>query len=713
MIAWIRAVFKKGGFKVFSMAMILLIGVILFGFLYSTIKDDTYNIELFQLSDETIRSSKTVEDPVKTELEKQRIASELTPSYKFNDELASNQSAVISSLFGYVQDAKELKIDSQENDEDEETADMQEMVNELRETTRLMETSENGLRLTDDMLRSLLSLSNERLAIIRQEIENIIENLLSSPVREEEVNGKRNEAEQLIRSNEDIPASVLQAAVTIGRFGIKASETVDEDLTEAQLKQARDSVESTKILQGQVLVQEGQVVDREVYRQLELAGITDNQSNLKPAIGLLLFVTIIMGLLFIVVQRSHEPEQKKMTALMVLTAAIAISLTLMKLLSAVSGNFDVEISVLFPTALTGMIVRMLINEKTANLTTFITAASAGIMLQSSYSPILQMELVLYILFGGLAGVYLIERDDRRARLLQTSLFVAIINSFFIGFYLLISQSQYDMAEVGFYFAAAILSGLLSGALTIGLLPFFEWAFGLISPMRLIELSNPNHPLLKKILTETPGTYHHSVMVANLADASCEAIGANGLLARVGCYYHDIGKTKRPQYFIENQVNIANPHDSLPPETSRDIILAHGTQGAEMLRKHKMPKEIIDIADQHHGTSLLKFFYFKEKEKNPDVREEDYRYDGPKPQTKENAVIMVADSIEAAVRSMKDPTSEKIKKLVDSIIEDKLKDGQFDECDLTMKELKTVKNVMCETLNGIFHTRIEYPKEKAE
>src|SRR5690606_8119962 len=157
----------------------------------------------------------------------------------------------------------------------------------------------------------------------------------------------------------------------------------------------------------------------------------------------------------------------------------------------------------------------------------------------TFSPVLQMEIVLYILFGGLAGVYLIERDDRRARLLQTSLFVAIVNALFIGFYLLIAQSQYDMAEVGYYFAAAVISGLLSGALTIGLLPFFEWAFGLISPMRLIELSNPNHPLLKRILTETPGTYHHSVMVANLADASCEAIGANGLLARVGCYYHDI------------------------------------------------------------------------------------------------------------------------------------------------------------------------------
>jgi len=209
--------------------------------------------------------------------------------------------------------------------------------------------------------------------------------------------------------------------------------------------------------------------------------MTDNQTDLKPALCLLLFVLIVMVLLLIVVQRSTEVEQKKMTALLVLAATVSISLTLMKLLNAVSGNFDVEISFLFPTALAGMIVRMLINERTAILVAFITASSAGLILQNSYSPILQMEVVLYILFGGLAGIYLIERDDRRARLLQTSLFVAIVNSLFIGFYLLISQSPYDMAAVGFSFAVAILSGLLSGALTIGLLPFFEWAFGLISP----------------------------------------------------------------------------------------------------------------------------------------------------------------------------------------------------------------------------------------
>jgi len=178
---------------------------------------------------------------------------------------------------------------------------------------------------------------------------------------------------------------------------------------------------------------------------------------------------------------------------------------------------------------------------------------------------------------------------------------------------------------------------------------------------------------------------------------------------VGCYYHDIGKTKRPQFFIENQINIENPHDKLPPMTSKNIIIAHATDGAEMLRKHKMPKEIIDIAEQHHGTTLLKFFYHKAKQNGSEVKEADYRYPGPKAKTKESAIIGIADSVEAAVRSMANPTHEQIETLVKNIISDRLQDGQLNDCDITLKELNVVGESFCETLKGIFHSRIEYPE----
>ncbi|MGO1059040.1 HD family phosphohydrolase [Planococcus sp. FY231025] len=702
MQTWIQKICRKAGYRWIAAAIILLIGIAMYIFLFGAVRSDHYDLELFQLSGETVRSAKTVVDPVKTEQERQRVAADLEPSYQFNDGIADNQSAVMDSLFGYISEAPD-EIAGKE-------PTLPQMLEKLRENLRLMETSENGLRLTDDMLRELLRLREKELESLQQNLESIVSSRLEQPIRAEEVAAARSAVEQDIRENERIPAAVLQAAITIGRFAVIPTETVNEELTSMQVEQAKASVEPTRILQGQVLVQEGQVVDREIYRQLELVGMTEEQADYKPAFGLALFVLASTGLLWMVLERREASQPEKVTSLLVLLAVLLITLALMKLLAAVSDNFDVVIAFLFPTALAGMLLRLLLNERLAVYVTFLLGAIGGMMLQEGSAVTLQMEIALYILFGGMAGVYLIERDARRARLLQTSLAVGGVNALFIGFYLLIGQSQYDLTEIGFYFAAAAVSGILSGAMAIGLLPFFESAFGLLSTMKLIELSNPNHPLIKKILTETPGTYHHSVMVANLADASCEAIGANGLLARVGCYYHDVGKTVRPQFFIENQVNMKNPHDSLPPETSRDIILSHGSDGAAILRKHKLPKEIVDIAAQHHGTSLLKFFYHKAKEADPEIPEADFRYSGPKPQTKEIAVITIADSIEAAVRSMKEPTSEKIKKLVDAIVEDKLKDGQFDECDLTMKELKTVKHIMCETLNGIFHSRIEYPKE---
>jgi cyclic-di-AMP phosphodiesterase PgpH len=235
----------------------------------------------------------------------------------------------------------------------------------------------------------------------------------------------------------------------------------------------------------------------------------------------------------------------------------------------------------------------------------------------------------------------------------------------------------------------------------------------LSSMKLIELSNPNHPLLRKILTESPGTYHHSLMVANLSEGACEAIGANGLLARVAAYYHDIGKTKRPRYFIENQIGDDNPHDHLSPQLSKNIIIAHVADGVAMLKKHKMPKEIIDIAEQHHGTTLLKYFYHKAKQQSGYVSEEEFRYPGPKPQTKEAAIISIADSVEAAVRSLSNPSQEKIEKVVRGIIADRLQDNQFNECNITLKELELVAQSLCETLNGVFHSRIEYPEIRKE
>lgn len=699
--SWINKMQSLVGYRTFTVLTIVITGLLLFLILVNGVRPEKYDIKEFHLSKDTIRSIKTVEDPVKTEEERQRAASEVTSVYQFSEEIGENRAAIVTSVIDYVLEEKAESVKS--------ATPIEQQVSNLKENLNVLETDGEGIRFTDDALVSLLLLENESLITLRDSLTASVRDIMSKPIRTEQVANAKNEIERSIRENLQIPESVLPTAVLIGRYSITVNETLNEELTQARIEQARASIEPTRILQGQVIVQEGQIIDREVYRQLKLLGMLTNQSSLEPILGLILFISLCMWLVHMQMAKWRTNKEERQRALLVGMLIFILSVIGMKLISLVSDNFDVTIAFLFPTALAPMLVRSLINERFAVLMAFLTAAVAGLVFQEGYSAVLQMEIALYILFGGFAGLYVIQGAEKRSHLLQTSLNVAVVNFIFMAFYLLMTQSDYGVSELLFYGIAALTSGLLSGALTIGLLPFFESAFGLISTMKLIELSNPNHPLLKKILTETPGTYHHSVMVANLADAACESIGADGLLARVGCYYHDIGKTKRPGFFIENQMSHANPHDALPPETSRDIILSHGSDGAKLLQKHKMPKEIIDIAEQHHGTSLLKYFYFKAKEEGQPVNEEDYRYAGPKPQKKETAIISIADSVEAAVRSMKHPTAEKIQEIVHSIIKDRLHDGQFDECDLTLKELKTVERVLCETLNGIFHSRIEYPQ----
>jgi len=701
MNGWYKKMQSLVNYRTFTMSAIVLTGLILFLLLLNGVRPEQYDIERFQLSNETIRSVKTVEDPIKTEEERERAASEVSSVYEFSEEIGENRAAIVTDVFDYVLEVKEKSKQS--------LATVEDQVEALKENLRILETEGEGIRFTDDALSALLALDPDTLTSIRDSLTTSIRDIMSKPIRSEQVANAKNEIEKRIRGNLLIPGPVIPTAVLIGRYSINENETLNAELTQARVEQAKASIEPTRILQGQVIVQEGQIIDREVYRQLELVGMLTNQSSLKPIFGLILFISLCMWFVHIQISKWQTNEEERRRALVVVMIIFILTIGGMKLTSLVSDNFDVTIAFLFPTALAPMLVRALINERFAVLMAFLTAAIAGVVFQEGYSVVLQMEIALYILFGGLAGLYVIQGAEKRSHLLQTSMSVAFVNIVFIAFYILMTQSVFGASELLFYGIAGITSGLLSGAMTIGLLPFFESAFGLLSAMKLIELSNPNHPLLKKILTETPGTYHHSVMVANLADAACESIGADGLLARVGCYYHDIGKTKRPGFFIENQMSHTNPHDSLPPETSRDIILAHGSDGAKLLQKHKMPKEIIDIAEQHHGTSLLKYFYYKAKEDGKEVKEEEYRYAGPKPQKKETAIISIADSVEAAVRSMKQPTSEKIREIIQSIVKDKLQDGQFDECDLTLKELKIIEGVLCETLNGIFHSRIEYPQ----
>ncbi|MEX3745027.1 MULTISPECIES: HD family phosphohydrolase [Lysinibacillus] len=694
---------KLIGFRYFLIVVLILTGALQFVFMYGNVKGVTYDFKPLQLAPETVRSTKTIEDTYKTQQEREKAASAVEPVYEFSEDVAEQRAAIVTSLFDYVLEVKEDVASKKE------PVPIGDQVAQLRKKFESIDSDQMPIIFTDSQLEGLLIQSEEDLKRTSTQLSKLVQEYLQKSIRSENLFAAQNDFETKIRGQRGYPDKIFNTVVLIGRTSIIENETINDEQTKIRKEQAKESVEPTRILQGQIIVQEGQIIDNEAFRQLELLGMVSNKVSMKPIAGLIILILLQMVFIFILFERSVEDENKKRKALLVTVIVYSLSILLMKFISLVAGGFDVTVAFLFPTALTTMLVRLLVNDRAAVLITVMTAASAGVIFQEGYSSVMQMEITLYIIFGGFASLFFLSSVEKRSHILHAVGVIGLVNMSFIAFYLLMTQSSYGLSEWLFYFIAALVSALLSGALTMGLLPFFESAFSLLSSLRLIELSNPNHPLLKKLLMESPGTYHHSVMVANLAEAACEEIGADGLLARVGCYYHDIGKTKRPAFFIENQISGINPHDSLSPETSAEIIIAHTTDGAEMLNRYKMPQEIIDIALQHHGTSLLKFFYFKAKEEGKCIDETKYRYPGPKPQTKEAAVISVADSVEAAVRSMKEPNAEKIQKLVRSIIDDRVQDNQFDECDISIKELKCIERVLCGTLNGIFHSRIEYPK----
>jgi cyclic-di-AMP phosphodiesterase PgpH len=263
-------------------------------------------------------------------------------------------------------------------------------------------------------------------------------------------------------------------------------------------------------------------------------------------------------------------------------------------------------------------------------------------------------------------------------------------------------------------STGLVTGILSAMTVLAIIPYLEALFKITTPQTLLELANLNHPLLKRLMMSAPGTYQHSLMVANLAEAAAESIHANPVLCRVGAYYHDIGKIKRPHFFTENQFSGKNPHTSLTPRMSKMIIIAHIRDGLELAQKYKLPGIIKDFIAEHHGTTLASFFYEKALQSgdisDPESEKQNFRYPGPKPHMKESGIVMFADSVEAAVRSMENPTLPKIESIIEKIFHDKIEDHQMDDCPLSLREIDTIKATFLRVFHGIYHTRLNYQEE---
>lgn len=651
-------------------------------------------IRKFEPSPGDIRSPITIEDIEKTEEAREAAVNKVEPVYRKKDSITEEQLDKLTRLFT---ETKKIRGNEDLSREDK-----------IRDLKSFYPASS----ISDQTFEALLDLPQQNLEIAEALTTNVVLDIMMDGVQGY---GGVQQAKTQIRENlsvADYGETTRLLIQELAEASIIPNIVYDDEATRQLQEEARQSVKPVMIYKNDIIVEKDQRVDSEIYRKLQVVGLLSEGTNFLPPLALALLSVLIVLFLYIAIGQLHPAILKDNRNLFMLVLILLLTLAAMKIVSLGQNPDHPTVAYLAPAALGTMLITLLIDSRLVIPGAVVLALAAGIMYNvDQYLVPIGYRYTLITLAGTLTGAFTLGKTIQRRYIIRAGILVSVLNVLVITIIYMFGQVSFPWREVSESYVYGVLGGLLSAVLTIGFMPFFEGAFGILSTVKLIELSNPNHPLLRRLLTEAPGTYHHSVIVGNLAESACESIGANGLLARVGSYYHDMGKLNRPSFFIENQMNSENPHDRISPQLSKSIIISHPYDGVKMLKKYRIPEPICDIAEQHHGTSLLKYFYHKaKKESDKPVSEDEFRYPGPRPQFKEAAIIQICDSVEAATRSMSDLTPEKIESLVRGIVKDKLDDGQFDECDLTLKELEIVISSICETLKGMFHHRIEYPNE---
>lgn len=542
----------------------------------------------------------------------------------------------------------------------------------------------------------LADLDDVSLTKTEEQARSILRKYLQRGIREDDLDAARKniaievEGLGLSKDAEAVVAGVSQAL-------LKPNFLLNNRETEKRKQIALANVEPVRVTvtKGQLMVRKGDVVTSEQINAMEELGLQRGQVSEIRIFGLAIFVLIIMAF---VIGYLHKfaPDIYQSDVYMVLLGLIILVTLLLGKIAHIYSDFAA------PLASGALLAAILIDFRLGVFASIALAMLFGVIVDHD------LRAVAVALLGCLTGVYSVSKMQHNYSLTKAGVLVAITNFITIastGFLVQLNGTQIIVQGL-----LGIFSGIASAVITIGLLPYLEHTFNVTTPYKLLDLANPGQPLLQRLLLDAPGTYHHSILVGNMAETAADAIGADPVIVRVGAYYHDIGKIKRPYFFVENQVEGENPHDKIAPSLSTLIVTSHIKDGIDLCRDYKIPQGIIDIVEQHHGTMLVSYFYNRatENDHSECIIEADFRYEGPKPQTREAALVMLADACEAAVRSLSKPTVNRIEGTVRKMIRQRLQDGQLDECNLTLKDLNTIGDVFIKVLSSMFHSRIEYP-----
>ncbi|MGD9676814.1 MAG: HD family phosphohydrolase [Vulcanibacillus sp.] len=681
-------------------ALYILLAIAMYLLLLFLVIPETYQLEEGQISPVTLYSPIKVVDEVETERIKTEAANKANEVYSVSYTIIDDQKNKLDNLFYEVSLVYE-QINQNTN------LDKEDKIKLFKELSVLA-------FLSDESIEYVAFLSDEKFKNLKYITITTLDVVMGTNIMLSELDRAYEKVEDLNLSNPyDDDLEIINLANEITNYFVKPNYFYDSAKTLQSREDAKNNIEPVYIKKDELIVSEGQTIDSRTYDQLKAVGLLKESTAIWPYFGLSLLILLLIFLLYYSIRRMNPALHQDNFQLLMLFIIMVLTFISVSLVGIVNESFlSPAMGYLAPIAFGVMLITALFSLRFAIISAVIFSIFASLVFNSDQTMIFDYKYGFVLLIGSIAGAFAMKNIKQRSSIFYAGVVVALFNLFSILVIILLSTQIYSTRDIIQMLSFGVINGIISSILMVGMLPFLESVFGVLSPIKLTELSNSNHPLLRKLLIETPGTYHHSIIVGNLAESAAEAIGANGLLARVGAYYHDVGKTKRPTFFVENQLNLENPHDKISPTLSKNIILAHTKDGVEMLKEYRLPGAIQDIVMQHHGTAVLKYFYNKAlKESDEYIPESDYRYAGPKAQTKEAAIVGIADSVEAAVRSLSSTTNETIEDTVEKIIKDNLMDGQLNECDLTFKELEIISVSMLENLKGIFHPRIEYPDDK--
>lgn len=658
--------------------------IIIYGIMLTSIVPKTYNLKEGEIANVDIKAQRDVEDKTATSEREKEAVNFIGPQYDKNEEVETEAEQALNSDFDKINALKAQAID-------------------IKQKQTMLRTYV-GYNLTDEEVNTWLTISAADNTSIQSFIIKTIKGMLSNGIREGNSDDIKSAQTYVINQfgKSKLNKQISELGIALSEYYIKPNLIKNSDKTNAIIESAKKKVVPVMIKKGQLIVNQGEPITKQQLSILADLGLLNNNRNsnwyIYVSLGALDFIVLFIEGYYL--YKRHNEMFNNNSNLILIFLLNIVFLILARTINIISPF-------LIPLAFLPMILTILLNERVSLFISLFNCILMATVVEFN------VQIIFIAIMSSLITSIFLKKVQMRNDILYASLYIGVMNSiltFSIGI-LVINNFSEILESTAFAFLGAIISAIL----TIGFLPILENVFNIVTSMKLLELSNPNQKLLKRLLVEAPGTYHHSIMVANLAEVATEEVGGNQVLARVASYYHDIGKITRPYFFKENQPGKDNPHDKMTPNLSAFVVISHVKDGLQLAEEYKLPKVIKDVIAEHHGTTLAKYFYITMKnsaDKPEEVDKENFKYPGPIPKTKESAIIMIADSVEAAVRSISEPTKGKIEEMVNNIIMDKLNEGQLDNCDLTFKDLNKIRNAFLSCLNGIYHKRIEYPTDKS-